>query len=102
MNEGWLDAEVFGPVAQLAWEAVSSKINSNGEVEGVCVGTGMAFDHGYGPVIWAGSEIIKMLRNSSSYMNDSAIHYYSVDPEAPEDMPIFSLDSNGKAVKILH
>lgn len=116
VNEGWLDAEVFGPVAQLAWEAVSSKINSNGEVEGVCVGTGMAFDpayyayrpvsskaaHGYGPVIWAGSEIIKMLRNSSSYMNDSAIHYYSVDPEAPEDMPIFSLDSNGKAVKILH
>lgn len=114
VNQGWVEAVTYGPVAQLAWEAVASKINAKGEVEGVCVGTGMGFDpsyyyyrpvsvkaaHGYGPVIWAGSEIIKMLNNSYPRLNDSAIHYYNVDPEAT--VPIFSLDENGKATEVLH
>ncbi len=114
VNEGWLEATTFGPVAQLAWEAVSSKINDKGEVEGVCVGTGMGFDpayyayrpvsvkaaHGYGPTIWAGAEIYRMLRQSHPYVNDSAVHYYEVDPEA--SMPIFSLDKDGKAIEIRH
>lgn len=114
VNQGWVEAVTYGPVAQLAWEAVASKINAKGEVEGVCVGTGMGFDpayyyyrpvsvkaaHGYGPVIWAGSEIIKMLNSSYPRLNDSAIHYYNVDPEAT--VPIFSLDENGKATEVLH
>lgn len=114
VNQGWVEAVTYGPVAQLAWEAVASKINNTGEVEGVCVGTGMGFDpayyyyrpvsvkaaHGYGPVIWAGSEIIKMLNSSHPRLNDSAIHYYNVDPEAT--VPIFSLDENGKATEVLH
>ena len=114
VNKGWLSPEVFAPVAQLAWEAVASKINSRGEVEDVVVGTGMGFDpafyahrpvsvkaaHGYGPVIWAAAEIITMLKNSYSYLNDNAVHYYSADPE-PQS-PLFSLDENGKAVEIRH
>ncbi|WP_301752380.1 glycoside hydrolase family 105 protein [uncultured Muribaculum sp.] len=114
VNQGWVEAVTYGPVAQLAWEAVASKINDKGEVEGVCVGTGMGFDpayyyyrpvsvkaaHGYGPVIWAGSEIIKMLNSTYPRLNDSAIHYYNVDPEAT--VPIFSLDENGKATEVLH
>lgn len=114
VNQGWVEAVTYGPVAQLAWEAVDSKINDKGEVEGVSVGTGMGFDpayyyyrpvsvkaaHGYGPVIWAGSEIIKMLNSSYPRLNDSAIHYYNVDPEAT--VPIFSLDENGKATEVLH
>lgn len=114
VNQVWVEAVTYGPVAQLAWEAVASKINDKGEVEGVCVGTGMGFDpayyyyrpvsvkaaHGYGPVIWAGSEIIKMLNSSYPRLNDSAIHYYNVDPEAT--VPIFSLDENGKATEVLH
>lgn len=114
INEGWLEAVTYAPAAQLAWEAVASKINPRGEVEGVCVGTGMGFDpayyayrpvsakaaHGYGPTLWAGAEIIRMLNSLYPYVNDSAIHYYASDPEA--DMPIFSLDSDGKAVKVLH
>lgn len=114
VNEGWLEATTFGPVAQLAWEAVSSKINEKGEVEGVCVGTGMGFDpafyayrpvsvkaaHGYGPAIWAGAEVYKMLKNNHPYVNDSAVHYYDVDPEAT--MPLFSLDKDGKAIEIRH
>ncbi len=114
VNEGWLEATTYGPVAQLAWEAVASKITKNGEVEGTCVGTGMGFDpafyayrpvsvkaaHGYGPTIWAGAEIYKMLKQNHPYMNDSAIHYYDVDPEAT--MPLFSLDKDGKAIEIRH
>lgn len=114
INKGWLDPAIYGPVAQLGWEAVASKINEHGEVEGVCVGTGMGFEpmyyayrpvsvkaaHGYGPVIWAGAEMIKLLNTYFSYMNDSAIHYYETDPQA--DMPIFYLDKNGKAQEIIH
>ena len=114
INNGWIDATVYGPVAQLAWEAVSTKITPRGEVEGVCVGTGMGFDpayyyyrpvsakaaHGYGPVIWAGAEVIKMLNTYFPRINDSAIHFYKVDPQ--ESTPIFSLDADGKAEEILH
>lgn len=114
INQGWLDATTYGPVAQLAWEAVASKINEKGEVEDVCVGTGMGFDpayyayrpvsvkaaHGYGPTIWAGAEMIKLLNTYHPYVNDSAVHYYKVDPEATT--PLFSLDANGKAQDIRH
>ncbi len=114
VNEGWLEATTYGPVAQLAWEAVSTKINPKGEVEGVCVGTGMGFDpafyayrpvsvkaaHGYGPTIWAGAEVYRMLKDNHPYVNDSAVHYYDVDPEAT--MPLFSLDKDGKAIEIRH
>ncbi len=114
VNEGWLEPTTYGPVAQLAWEAVSTKINPKGEVEGVCVGTGMGFDpayyayrpvsvkaaHGYGPAIWAGAEVYRMLKDNHPYVNDSAVHYYDVDPEAT--MPIFSLDKDGKAIEIRH
>lgn len=44
INQGWLDAMAYGPVAQLGWHAVSTQINAEGQVEGTCVGTGMAFD----------------------------------------------------------
>jgi rhamnogalacturonyl hydrolase YesR len=75
INKGWLNRKVFGPVAILGWNAVSTKVNEKGQVEGTCVGTGMGFDyafyyyrpvntyaaHGYGPTILAGSEIIKLI-----------------------------------------
>lgn len=114
INEGWIDAVTYGPVAHLGWEALSTKINDKGEVEDVCVGTGMGFDpafyyyrpvsvkaaHGYGPTLLAGAEMVRLLENYYPKLNDTAIHYYSVDPEAT--VPIFSLDANGKAEEILH
>ena len=86
-NKGWIDAMTYGPMSILAWNAVSTKINDNGQVEGTCVGTGMAFDpafyyhrpvnvfaaHGYGPAILAGAEIIELLNNYSFYINDSSL-----------------------------
>ncbi|NIJ19034.1 rhamnogalacturonyl hydrolase YesR [Sphingomonas naasensis] len=76
INRGWLDRRAYAPVAVLAWNAVTTKVNAAGEVEDVCVGTGMGFDpafyyfrprhvraaHGYGPVLLAGAEIIALLR----------------------------------------
>ena len=89
INRGWLDRKVYGPATLLAWNAVASKINADGQVEGTCVGTGMAFDpafyyyrpvnayaaHGYGPVLLAGSDIIKLLKKYPLVMNDSAVMF---------------------------
>jgi len=58
---------------------VATKVNARGQVEDTCVGTGMAFDpayyyfrpkspyaqHGYGPVLLAGAEMIKLLKSDA-------------------------------------
>ena len=86
INQGWIDAKTYGPAAILAWNAVATKVNAQGQVEGTCVGTGMGFDpafyyhrpinpfaaHGYGPTILAGSELIQMLKKHAFGINDSA------------------------------
>lgn len=106
INKGWLDAKAYGPVALTAWHAVASAVNDRGQVEHVCVGTGMGFDaafyayrpthvmaaHGYGPVIWAGAEIIRLLQQQHPKSNDSAVMFY--DEEVPTDKPIFNYDGS--------
>lgn len=101
--EGWLDALVCGPSVLLAWNAVSTKITADGQVEGTCVGTGMGFDpafyyyrpvhalaaHGYGPVIMAGAEVCRLLECFHPQMNDSAVQFYTEDYS--DKGPIFSL-----------
>jgi len=90
VNMGWIDAKAYGPVALLGWNAVQTKVNGQGQVEGTCVGTGMAFDpafyyhrpvhvaaaHGYGPVIMAGAEMLKLIKNYEIVINDSALMFY--------------------------
>lgn len=107
INKGWIDAMAYGPVAQLGWHAVSTKINEEGQVEGTCVGTGMAFDpafyyyrpvnvyaaHGYGPVIWAGAEMINLLNKQHPKMNDSAVQYYRTEQKTTK--PIFHVTDGG-------
>ena len=104
VNQGWLDAKAFGPVALLGWHALQSAVNDKGQVQNVCVGTGMGFDaafyahrpvhvmaaHGYGPAIWAGAEIIRLLRQQYPKQNDSAVQFY--DNEVSTDQPIFNYD----------
>ena len=89
-NKGWLDATAYAPMAMLAWNAVTTKVNETGQVEGVCVGTGMAFDpvyyyhrpvnvyaaHGYGPVLLAGAEMLRLVKNDPFKINDRALQYY--------------------------
>ncbi len=101
INKGWIDALAYGPVAMLGWNATSTKVNAEGEVEDTCVGTGMGFDaafyyyrpvhkyaaHGYGPVILAGGEIIRLLKNTHPKMNDSAVQFYPIEQKT--EQPIF-------------
>lgn len=99
--EGWIDPIAYGAQTLLAWNAVSTQINEKGQVENTVVGSGMGFDrafychrpvhvmtaHGYGPVIWAGGEIIRMLNQTHPKMNDSAVHFYPTAQNAKE--PVF-------------
>ncbi|MEN2413200.1 glycoside hydrolase family 88/105 protein [Flavobacterium mesophilum] len=87
INRGYVDKMTYAPAVLLAWNAVSTKVNDKGQVEGTCVGTGMGFDpafyyyrpisvfaaHGYGPVLLAGSEVILLLKDSQFQINDSSI-----------------------------
>jgi rhamnogalacturonyl hydrolase YesR len=86
VNEGWVDVQAYGPSAVAAWKAVATRINAQGEVEGTCVGTGVAYEpgfyykrptsvnaaHGYGLVILAGSEVLKMLRTAPGFFDGGA------------------------------
>lgn len=89
VNRGYVDAQMYGPMANLAWNAVASKVTANGQIEGICVGTGMAFDpafyayrptsvkaaHGYGPTLLAGAEIIEMNKKYKYGLNDSGLMF---------------------------
>jgi unsaturated rhamnogalacturonyl hydrolase len=91
VNRGYVDKMAYAPVVALAWNAVASKVNAQGMVEGTCVGTGMGFDpafyyyrpvnvyaaHGYGPVLLAGAEVITMLKSHKFEMNDSSLQLVS-------------------------
>lgn len=77
INQGWITPVTYGDVAQAGWIALSKQINSKGQVENTCVATTFAGDavyyynrptsvyavHGYGPVLLAGSEMIRLLKN---------------------------------------
>ncbi|GAF02111.1 glycoside hydrolase family 88 protein [Saccharicrinis fermentans] len=103
INQGWLNAQVYGPIVSLGWSALSEKVNTHGQVNGTCVGTGMGFDpafyyyrptstqaaHGYGPMLLAGAEMIELCKNWFPKKNDSAIHFYA--QELPYTEPIFKV-----------
>ena len=87
INRGWIDGKTFAPATLLAWNAVTTKVNAKGQVEGTCVGTGMGFDpafyyhrpissyaaHGYGPVLLAGAEVLTLLKGKKFEINDSSV-----------------------------
>lgn len=103
INEGWLNPLTYGPAAILAWNAVSTVIDEEGKVNGTCVGTGMAFDpafyyyrpvspyaaHAYGPAVFAGAEIIRLLDTCYPRLNDNAVQFY--DEDYSDKGPIFSV-----------
>ncbi len=87
INRGYIDKMAFASSVLLGWNAVASKVNQKGQVEGTCVGTGMGFDpafyyyrpvnlfaaHGYGTVLLAGSEVLLLLKNNEFEINDSSL-----------------------------
>ncbi|HMG89328.1 MAG TPA: glycoside hydrolase family 88 protein [Chryseolinea sp.] len=75
IDKGWLDIQVYGPPALLGWNAIATKVNAKGQVEGTSAGTSMAFDaafyyrrpvgtgpHGYGSTLIAGAAMYKLLK----------------------------------------
>jgi rhamnogalacturonyl hydrolase YesR len=76
INKGWLSRPTWAPIVLRGWNGLTRKVNSTGQVEGTCIGTGLGWDdtfylnrprdvnaaHGYGPIFLAGSEIIYLLQ----------------------------------------
>ncbi len=107
INEGWIDMLAFGSPTMLGWHGLTTKVNEVGEIDDICVGTGMGYDpafyyfrpvnkaaaHGYGPFINAGAEVYRLLKDHTAKMNDSALLFYKekIDTKAP----IFYMDENG-------
>lgn len=73
VNEGWLDGR-YATIALKGWEGIKSMITPDGQVGGICVGTGIQDDlgyyyrrpvemndnHGLGALIMAGTEVLRM------------------------------------------
>lgn len=90
INRGWLDPLAFGPATSLGWNALTTKVNARGQVEGTCVGTGVGWDpmfymyrpvhvlaaHGYGPVLLAGAEMIELRKRfPDAGIHDGGLHF---------------------------
>jgi len=89
INRGWLDPKAFGPPIAIGWNAVAGKVNAKGQVENVCVGTGVGWEpmfymyrpthllaaHGYGPVLLAGAEMIKLRERPDIGIHDGGMHF---------------------------
>lgn len=73
VNNGWLDSR-YASIALAGWEGIKTKIQDDGQVKDICVGTWIQNDlvfyykrptqlndiHGLGAVLLAGIEILKM------------------------------------------
>lgn len=83
INEGWIN-HIYGPVALTGWNATKARVLENGAIDGTCEGTTFAHDnvyyynrgksiyatHGYGPVLYAGAEIIRLLQNDKLIIDE--------------------------------
>jgi unsaturated rhamnogalacturonyl hydrolase len=92
INRGWISPVSYGSVAQAGWQALTQQVNRRGQVEGTCVGTTFASDHvyyyhrptspyathGYGPVLLAGAEMIRLLENPAVDIQHKVRTYHYV------------------------
>ena len=96
INRGWIAPVSYGSVAQAGWNGLVTRVNARGQVEGTCVSTTFASDnlyyynrpasvyasHGYGPVLLAGAEMIRLVQNPAiDIQNKNATYHYV--PKAP-------------------
>jgi len=73
VNKGYLDPR-YSSIARRGWQGVMTKIHSDGQIEGVCTGTGVGNDlvfyyqrpaplndvHGIGFILFAGAEVMQI------------------------------------------
>lgn len=90
INQGWISPTTYGSIAQAGWAGLSARINAKGEIEGGCVATTFASDHvyyynrpasvnamaGYGPMLLAGTEMIKLITNPDIAVTDKVKTYH--------------------------
>lgn len=106
INEGWIN-HVYGPVAITGWNAITTRVLENGAVDGTVEGTTFAHDntyyyhrgrsiyatHGYGPVLYAGAEIIRLLQNDkldvqkTQFGAQNSTFHFRLKSEWPENQP---------------
>jgi len=79
INKGYIEPR-YKSIAQHGWEGILSRIHLDGQIEGVCAGTGVGDDlvhyyqrptplndaHGIGAVILAGAEILQLLKHAEN------------------------------------
>ncbi len=95
INKGWISPTTYGSMAQAGWAGLSTRINAKGQVEGTCVGTTFASDqvyyynrptsvnamHGYGPMLMAGAEMLKLLANPAIRIEHKVRTYHYMPAE---------------------
>ena len=96
VDQGWI-SPVYGSLAQAGWNGLVGKVNAQGQVEGTCTGSNFALDlpyyyyrptsplaaHGYGPVLLAGAEMLRLLHNNSiSVTNEVGSTYFMSKADA--------------------
>jgi rhamnogalacturonyl hydrolase YesR len=73
VDQGWLPANTYGPAARKAWLALVDKVNGDGLLSDVCVGTGAKNDlqhylnrprsvgdlHGQAPMLWTAAALVR-------------------------------------------
>jgi unsaturated rhamnogalacturonyl hydrolase len=100
INYGWLSRDAYAPVVLRGWNGLATKVNSTGQVEGTCVGTGLGWDDtfylsrptdvnaaaGYGPIFLAGAEVIYLLQKHPELGTTSATGQFEpvFEDQAPE------------------
>lgn len=74
INEGWIDRTAYQDIVRAGWAGVTTQVTEEGKVDKTCVGTGLGWTntwyegrpanvtapHGYGPVLLAGAEVMRM------------------------------------------
>lgn len=80
INEGWIDSR-YAYIAAQGWEGLSEKILADGQVEGICMGTGINTAtyyyavrprplndiHGLGAILLAGSEVMNLYQKGIKF-----------------------------------
>lgn len=103
INKGWIDRTAYQDIAKSGWAGVAKQVNAIGQVENTCVGTGFGWTntfyegrpvsvyaaHGYGPVLLAAAEMIKLYRTPAG----PRFNYYAPITATPreDDKPVVFL-----------
>jgi rhamnogalacturonyl hydrolase YesR len=97
INQGWISPTKYGSIAQAGWAGISARIKEDGSVVDGVTATTFASDHvyyynrptsinamaGYGPVLLAGFEMIKLLGNPDVAITDR-VKTYHYGPKKPQ------------------